>query len=108
MPLPEGWGQYSGGRRDVAVRRADLEFVEKVLTAIQGLSKLDILRCLKRYIAREVYPTSPTHHPPPLPLAPNRRHPNKMVALLDGAAREHGCDFVSPSFLTKNVHPHTA
>jgi transposase len=36
----------------------------------QGRSKLDILRCLKRYIAREVYPTSPTHHPPPLPLAP--------------------------------------
>jgi transposase len=27
----------------------------------QGLSKLDILRCLKRYIAREIYPhlTSP-------------------------------------------------
>jgi transposase len=40
----------------------------------QGLSKLDILRCLKRYIAREVY-----HHltnPPALapPLAQNRRH----------------------------------
>jgi hypothetical protein len=35
----------------------------------QGLSKLDILRCLKRYIAREVYPTSPARHPPPRPLA---------------------------------------
>jgi len=34
----------------------------------QGLSKLDILRCLKRYIAREVYPhlTSP---PAPTPAA---------------------------------------
>jgi transposase len=34
----------------------------------QGLSKLDILRCLKRYIAREVYPhlTSP---PTPAPTA---------------------------------------
>jgi transposase len=34
----------------------------------QGLSKLDILRCLKRYIARERYPhlTSP---PPTAPAA---------------------------------------
>jgi transposase len=39
----------------------------------QGLSKLDILRCLKRYIAREVYShlTSP---PPTPPACPNRRH----------------------------------
>jgi transposase len=40
----------------------------------QGLSKLDILRCLKRYIARQVYPTSQAHRPPPPPLARNRRH----------------------------------
>jgi transposase len=33
----------------------------------QGLSKLDILRCLKRYIAREVYPHL-TNPPAPAPI----------------------------------------
>jgi transposase len=35
----------------------------------QGLSKLDILRCLKRYIAREVYQHLTSPHPVALPLA---------------------------------------
>ena len=35
----------------------------------QGLSKLDIMRCLKRYIAREVYPHLTSPHPVALPLA---------------------------------------
>lgn len=33
----------------------------------QGLSKPEIMRCLKRYLAREVY-TALQHHPSPLPL----------------------------------------
>ena len=35
----------------------------------QGLSKLDILRCLKRYIARELYHHLTSPHPVALPLA---------------------------------------
>jgi transposase len=35
----------------------------------QGLSKLDIMRCLKRYIAREVYQHLTSPHPIALPLA---------------------------------------
>ena len=34
----------------------------------QGLSKLDIMRCLKRYIARESTTTSPTYQPSRLPM----------------------------------------
>jgi Transposase IS116/IS110/IS902 family len=40
----------------------------------QGLSKLDIMGCLKRYIAREVYHHLTAHHPTLPPLARNRRH----------------------------------
>jgi transposase len=40
----------------------------------QGLSKLDIMRCLKRYIAREIYHQLTSPHQPLLPLARNRRH----------------------------------
>ena len=49
----------------------------------QGLSKLDILRCLKRYIAREAYQhlTSPTL--PLLPLAQNRRHQTQWSPLME-------------------------
>jgi hypothetical protein len=35
----------------------------------QGLSKLDIMRCLKRYIAREIYPHLTSPAPTTLPLA---------------------------------------
>ena len=50
----------------------------------QGLSKLDIMRCLKRYIAREVYHhlTSPPTLPP-LPLARNRRHQRTSPARME-------------------------
>ena len=40
----------------------------------QGLSKLDILRCLKRYLAREVYHHLTSLHPALPPLAQNSRH----------------------------------
>ena len=62
----------------------------------QGLSKLDIMRCLKlkRYIAREVYPTSPARHPRLLPLARNRRHQRTSAArsLVHAQARYRRCN----------------
>jgi hypothetical protein len=55
----------------------------------QGLSKLDIMRCLNRYIAREAYHQL-TSLPPRLPpLARNRRHQLPHPHGHDGAERWH-------------------
>jgi transposase len=55
----------------------------------QGLSKLDILRCLKRYIAREIYHHLTSLQPTTRPLARNRRHQRPQQHGHNGAERQH-------------------
>jgi hypothetical protein len=55
----------------------------------QGLSKLDILGCWKRSIARAVYHHLTDHQPSRRPLARNRRHQPPQQHGHDRAERQH-------------------